>query len=249
MAVNNKSIRIMNSFIDTNIVTKSLVVLMLSFTAGTSLAQSVVSISDEMLNDVSADELYWVVEVTCQGVDQAQTMQQRAGEQDWCAVAMPQICDENKASMAEQVCSEGYQVLISSSDEPTENNNDTQAVEEPEPEPIVAATEPVVREPVPVVVEPDPEPVVSAPVRSEVVAPVIRQAEPEPSPVVSAVTNPEPIDIIESEPIATPQESPELVNQNAGSVLSAEEIAIEEELIRIEEEMLELRLKEIELGQ
>ena len=243
----------MNSFIDTNIVTKSLVVLMLSFTAGTSLAQSVVSISDEMLNDVSADELYWVVEVTCQGVDQAQTMQQRAGEQDWCAVAMPQMCDENKASMAEQVCSEGYQVLISSSDEPTENNNDTQAVEEPEPEPIVAAPEPVVQEPVvrePVpVVEPDPEPVVSAPVRSEVVAPVIRQAEPEPSPVVSAVTNPEPIEIIESEPIAAPQESPELANQNAGSVLSAEEIAIEEELIRIEEEMLELRLKEIELGQ
>ncbi|MDB4511872.1 hypothetical protein N9060_00275 [Arenicella sp.] len=198
-------------------------VLLILVISNPAFAEDVASMSSEVLKDVSADELYWVVEVTCVDAQGVRPIQQRAGESSWCAIDLPDLCEANKRTLADRICEQQYQAL-----ERSEETNLTVA------DPIVITTAPADSQ--------ANSPIQSTPEPSKVVESVaIEPARPEVSPASSSESS---TTIMSPSNIIANQTIPDNRSQ-----ISVEEIRIEQELIQIEEQMLELRLREIELEQ
>ena len=218
----------------------SIFILLLAFSVSKVFAQNVESISSELLKDVSAKEVYWVVDVLCKGATDSKSIQQRAGESDWCSVDSSGTCADSKTSLAEIICDAGFESV-----EIEETPEAPIVIDEPSPTPeseSEANSQQATITPSPQRVEPvAPSVVDSAPVNTTISAP-----QPE---VNDVVKEPEIIETVPIVPAASSGDANSSIPSNNSSVMTAEEIAIEEELIRIEEEILELQIKSIELEQ
>ena len=223
-------------------VQKSIFILLLLFSVGKVFAQNVESISSELLKDVSANEVYWVVDVVCKGANDSKSIQQRAGETDWCSTDSSEVCADSKTSLAEMICDAGFESAeIEETPEASIAIDEPSPAPEPEPEPETNSQQ--------ATVIPAPEPVESVAPASVDSAPVnttISAPEPE---VNAVVEEPEIIETVPTIPIASRDNANSPASSNNSSAMTAEEIAIEEELIRVEQEILELQLKSLELEQ
>ena len=222
-------------------VQKSIFILLLLFSVDKVFAQNVESISSELLKDVSANEVYWVVDVVCKGANDSKSIQQRAGETDWCSTDSSEVCADSKTSLAEMICDAGFELAEIAEIEETPEApiviDESSPIPEPETIPQQAADIPAPK-PVESVA---PTSVDSTPVNTTISAP-----EPE---VNSVAEEPEIIETVPTIPIASRDSANSPASSNNSSAMTAEEIAIEEELIRVEQEILELQLKSIELEQ
>ena len=223
----------------------SIFILLLAFSVSKVFAQNVESISSELLKDVSAKEVYWVVDVLCKGATDSKSIQQRAGESDWCSVDSSGTCADSKTSLAEIICDAGFESV-----EIEETPEAPIVIDEPSPTPeseSEANSQQATITPSPQRVEPvAPSVDDSAPVNTTILAP-----QPEVNDVVEEpeIEEPEIIETVPIVPAASSGDANSSIPSNNSSVMTAEEIAIEEELIRIEEEILELQIKSIELEQ
>jgi len=170
----------------------SKITLMLSLIGAQSVyAQSVESISGEVLKDVSSDAIYWEAKVKCSGVESERYILQKADDSIWCSAEHSELCDASKVSVADKVCGDEYAKLEADSvdDEAVDDEvavTEEESSEEEEEPVVVSQPEPVVEEPVaaepvfvskPVIVEPTVAPSPDQVIPTEPINPIVNNSQ------------------------------------------------------------------------